>query len=64
MYFLHGRYDYTVSCTLAKRCFEVFQAPEKVFFTFEHSARSPHFEEPERVREAPERILKRREGED
>jgi hypothetical protein len=46
VYFLHGRYDYTVSYTLAKHCFEVFQAPEKAFFTFEHSARSPHFEEP------------------
>ena len=60
VYFLHGRYDYTVSYTLAKGYFEVFQAPEKAFFTFEHSAHSPHFEEPERVREVLERILKGR----
>ncbi|WP_062039550.1 alpha/beta fold hydrolase [Lentimicrobium saccharophilum] len=60
VYFLHGRYDYTFSCTLAKRCIEMFQAPEKAFITFEHSAHSPHFEEPERVREVPERILKGR----
>ena len=60
MHFLHGRYDYTVSYTLTKHYFEVFQAPEKAFFTFGHSAHSPHFEEPERVREVPERILKGR----
>ena len=62
VYFLHGRYDHDVSCTLAKSCLEVFQAPEKAFFTFEHSAHSPHFEEPERVREVLERILKGREN--
>jgi len=58
VYFLHGRYDHAVSYTLAKSCFELFQAPEKAFSTFEHSAHSPHFEEPERVREGPERMLK------
>ncbi|KAF5047352.1 hypothetical protein DSECCO2_461350 [anaerobic digester metagenome] len=61
LHFLHGRYDYTVSYTLTKHYFEVFQAPEKVFITFGHSAHSPHFGEPERVREVPERILKGRE---
>ncbi len=60
VYFLHGRYDYTVSYTLAKHYFEAFRAPEKAFFTFGHSAHSPHFEEPERVREVPERVLKGR----
>jgi len=58
VYFLHDRYDHAVSWTLAKRCFEAFQAPGKAFFTFGHSAQSPHFEEPERVREVVERILK------
>jgi len=62
VYFLHGRYDHAVSYTLAKNYFELFQAPEKAFFTFEHSAHSPHFEEPERVREGPERMLKGRAG--
>jgi pimeloyl-ACP methyl ester carboxylesterase len=49
VYFLHGIYDYTCSYTEAKAYFEKLQAPVKGFYTFEQSAHSPFFEEPEKV---------------
>ena len=49
IYFFHGIYDYTVSYTLAKDYFEKLQAPMKGFYTFEQSAHSPLFEEPEKM---------------
>lgn len=51
VYFFHGRYDYTCSYPLAKTYFEQLEAPIKGFYTFEHSAHSPIFEEPEKVKE-------------
>lgn len=61
VYFFHGKYDFTVSYPLAKRYFDGIQAPVKEFFTFESSAHSPHFEEPQRVKEILENnILKGR----
>jgi pimeloyl-ACP methyl ester carboxylesterase len=50
VYFFSGRYDYTVNYTLAKNYFENLRAPVKGFYTFEQSAHSPMFEEPERAR--------------
>jgi len=50
VYFLEGRYDYTCSYTLAKDYFRELSAPVKGFYTFEQSAHSPIFEEPETVR--------------
>ncbi len=50
IYFFSGIYDYTVNYTLAKDYFEKLQAPVKGFYTFEQSAESPIFEEPEKVR--------------
>lgn len=47
-YFLHGAYDYTVSKSLAMDYFKTLQAPVKGFYTFEQSAHSPLFEEPEK----------------
>ena len=47
VYFFSGIYDYTCSYTLAKDYLEKLQAPMKGFYTFEHSAHSPLFEEPE-----------------
>ncbi len=47
VYFFHGIYDYTVSYTLAKKYLEELRAPLKGFYTFENSAHSPLFEEPE-----------------
>ena len=46
IYFLGGVYDYTVNYTLAKDYFGKIQEPVKGFYTFEHSAHSPMFEEP------------------
>lgn len=51
VYFFHGKYDYTVSYPLAKKYFEELHAPVKGFYTFNHSAHSPHFEEPQRMKE-------------
>jgi pimeloyl-ACP methyl ester carboxylesterase len=51
VYFFHGKYDYTVSYPLAKAYFDKLQAPIKGFYTFEHSAHSPMFEEPGRMRQ-------------
>jgi pimeloyl-ACP methyl ester carboxylesterase len=50
VYFFSGRYDYTVNYTLAKDYFEQLKAPVKGFYTFEQSAHSPIFEEPDKVR--------------
>lgn len=50
VYFFHGVFDYTVSYPLAKKYFEALQAPVKGFYTFKHSAHSPHFEEPGKMR--------------
>ena len=49
VYFFEGIYDYTCSYALAKEYFEVLQAPVKGFYTFEQSAHSPIFEEPEKM---------------
>jgi pimeloyl-ACP methyl ester carboxylesterase len=50
VYFLHGIHDYTVSFTEAKSYFERLEAPVKGFYTFQESAHSPIFEEPEKAR--------------
>jgi pimeloyl-ACP methyl ester carboxylesterase len=49
VYFCCGIYDYTVSFSEAKAYFERLKAPLKGFYTFEHSAHSPMFEEPEKM---------------
>jgi pimeloyl-ACP methyl ester carboxylesterase len=54
VYFVHGIYDYTCSYTEAKSYFKQLKAPIKGFYTFEKSAHSPMFEEPEKL----QRILK------
>jgi pimeloyl-ACP methyl ester carboxylesterase len=51
VYFFHGKYDYTVSYPLAKEYLDELQAPIKGFYTFEHSAHSPMFEEPKRMKQ-------------
>lgn len=50
-YFLHGRFDYTCSYELAKDYLDELNAPVKGFYTFEQSAHSPIFEEPEKLME-------------
>lgn len=49
VYFFHGRYDYTCAYPLTRTFFDELQAPLKGFYTFEHSAHSPLFEEPEKA---------------
>ena len=49
VYFFHGRFDYTVSYEEAKSYFDILRAPEKGFYSFERSAHSPLFEEPDRT---------------
>jgi pimeloyl-ACP methyl ester carboxylesterase len=49
VYFFHGIHDYTVSYALAKSYFDRIQAPVKGFYTFDASAHSPMFEEPEKM---------------
>jgi hypothetical protein len=46
---LHGKYDYQVAYTIAKEFVRAVEAPIKGFYTFENSAHSPCFEEPERM---------------
>lgn len=48
VYFCDGIYDYTVSYSLAKEYFHILQSPMKGFYTFNESAHSPLFEEPEK----------------
>ena len=49
VYFFHGLYDYTCSYELAKIYFDKINAPRKGFYTFDQSAHSPLFEEPEKM---------------
>lgn len=49
IYFLHGVHDRTCSYSLARQYYGKVTAPVKGFYTFEASAHSPTFEEPERV---------------
>lgn len=51
VYFFAGVYDYTVSSTLAKAYFDQLKAPVKGFYTFQKSAHSPLFEEPEKMQQ-------------
>lgn len=49
IYFFHGHYDYTCSYDLAKKYFDKINAPIKGFYTFEQSAHTPLFEEPDKM---------------
>lgn len=51
IYFFSGKYDLTVNIGLSKAYFKKLKAPLKRFYTFEHSAHSPLFEEPHRMRD-------------
>jgi pimeloyl-ACP methyl ester carboxylesterase len=47
-YFFHGAGDYQTPYIVAREFYEQLKAPRKEFFTFENSAHSPIWEEPER----------------
>jgi len=49
VYLLHGRHDFTCAYPLARGYLNDLIAPVKGFYTFESSAHSPIFEEPERT---------------
>lgn len=49
VYFFGGRYDYTCCYSLQKEYYEQLKAPVKGFYTFNESAHSPLFEEPEKA---------------
>lgn len=51
VYFFEGIYDYTCTYNEAKAYFEKLDAPVKGFYTFEQSAHSPMFEEPEKMQQ-------------
>jgi pimeloyl-ACP methyl ester carboxylesterase len=51
VYFFSGRYDLTVNKDLSKEYLEIIEAPVKGFYTFNNSAHSPMFEEPQRLKE-------------
>lgn len=57
VYFLHGKFDHTVSYELAQRYFEIVNAPHKEFISFEHSAHSPNIDEAEIFTRIMQRIL-------
>jgi len=59
VYFFSGRFDLTVNIALSKAYYQNLQAPLKGFYTFENSAHSPLFEEPERFREIIEKDVLR-----
>jgi len=48
VYIIHGKFDMQVSYQLSKAWFDVLEAPEKHFYSFENSAHSPFVEEPEK----------------
>ncbi len=51
VFFFCGKYDLTVNINLTKEYFSKLNAPHKKFYTFEHSAHSPLFEEPSLFRD-------------
>lgn len=59
VYFFSGKFDLTVNNNLSKAYLNKIDAPLKGFYTFQNSAHSPLFEEPELVRQIFEKdILK------
>jgi pimeloyl-ACP methyl ester carboxylesterase len=51
VYFFSGKYDLTVNHDLCKAYLEKLDAPVKGFYTFNESAHSPIFEEPQKLKE-------------
>ncbi len=51
VYFFSGKYDLTVNKDLSKEYLGKLEAPVKGFYTFNESAHSPMFEEPQKLKE-------------
>lgn len=50
IYFISGKYDYTVNIDLSRNYYQSIQAPIKGFYTFQKSAHSPLYEESEKLK--------------
>jgi pimeloyl-ACP methyl ester carboxylesterase len=57
VYIIQGTSDYETSYVIAKEYFDSLQAPLKRFYTFDNSAHSPIFEEPEKFDTVLKEIL-------
>lgn len=57
VYILQGTADYETSYIISKAYFDSLKAPVKKFYTFENSAHSPIFEEPEKFNRILNEIL-------
>jgi pimeloyl-ACP methyl ester carboxylesterase len=57
VYIMQGTSDYETSYVIAKEYFDSLQAPVKKFYSFENSAHSPIFEEPEKFDRILQEIL-------
>jgi pimeloyl-ACP methyl ester carboxylesterase len=51
VYFFSGKYDLTVNHDLSKEYLKQMEAPVKGFYTFQESAHSPVYEEPQKLKE-------------
>jgi pimeloyl-ACP methyl ester carboxylesterase len=51
VYFFSGKFDLTVNIDLSKSYLERLKAPIKGFYTFDKSAHSPLYEEPDKLKE-------------
>ncbi len=51
VYFFSGKHDLTVNKDLSKEYLKTIEAPVKGFYTFNESAHSPMFEEPQKLKE-------------
>jgi pimeloyl-ACP methyl ester carboxylesterase len=58
VYILQGAHDYQTTYNVAKEYYDSLSAPTKRFYTFENSAHSPIFEEPEKFETVLKEILK------
>ncbi len=57
IYILNGRHDYQTTHQVAHEYFEAISAPKKRFVTFEKSAHTPFYDEPERFIEVVAEII-------
>jgi pimeloyl-ACP methyl ester carboxylesterase len=57
VYIMQGTNDYQTAYSVAKEYFDTLKAPVKEFFTFDNSAHSPVFEEPEKFEEILKKII-------
>ncbi len=58
LFFLHGKHDHLVEYSIAKAFYSKVKAPQKNFYTFEHSAHRPFYDETEKFNEIIESIIR------